>query len=175
MKNLLITCALCVMVSACGWHLRGSLSTQLDIESAYVQAQDTYGALATDLKRALTSNKVMLATTSSAAEYVIYLDHEQRDRRTVAVGNAALASEYELTLSARYKITAQDGRVIVDDTASAIRSYSVNANAIAANDEEEAIIAKELRNNLVQQILRRLQFATKASPSSSQANGQTAP
>ncbi|WP_439134366.1 LPS-assembly lipoprotein LptE [Pseudomaricurvus sp.] len=179
------------LLSACGWHLRGSMSMPLDLESVFVTADDSHGSLITDLKRTLVSNNVTTTDNSAEAQYSIILSNEEQDRRTVSVGNDALAAEYELNMSVDYRITNQAGEEVANNNASTYRSYTFNRDAVVAKSEEERLIKQEMRNNLVQQILRRLRFVSQeqaqstnpseaVEPSSSainnsETNGQTAP
>lgn len=163
MKKLIIAFIATTMVSACGWHLRGSSSIPLDISSVYVTAEDSYGSLVSTLKQSLASNQVANAENSSDAQYTVILSNEQHDRRTVSVGNDALAAEYELSLSVDYVIQDGEGKTLsTKSTASSLRAYDFDRNAVVAKSEEERLILSEMRNNVVQQILRRLRFISQA-------------
>ena len=175
MKQLIAASLTCLLLSACGWHLRGSVGADLNIDNVYVSADNVHGGLASDLRRALTASKVQLAPDSGSAQYQIRLSNERRDRRTVSVGNEALASEYELTLSVVYQISDRANAVLAPASeAMALRSYSFDRNAVVAIAEEEKLIERELRANLVQQIIRRLQFVSQATPQAGD-HGQAAP
>lgn len=138
----------------------------LEINSVYVSAQDSHGALITDLKRALASNDVSATPSADDAQYRIYISREKQQRRTVSVGNAALAAEYELSLEVDYRIEDAAGTLTVPaTTASNVRSYSFDSNAVVAKAEEERLIQQEMRNSIVQQILTRLRFASQAQAS----------
>lgn len=169
------------LLSACGWHLRGFSSVPINLDRVYLTAQDSHGALITELKRALQSNKVQVTNASADAQYTIELSNEKTERRTVSVGNNALAAEYELNMSMDYRILNPAGEVVAPlVTATTYRAYTFDINAVVAKAEEERLIEREMRNNLVQQVLRRLQFISQdqsaaTAPASSEANGQTAP
>lgn len=177
----LITALTTTLLSACGWHLRGLSSIPINLDSVYVSAEDSHGALITELQRALVSSKVAVAQGSADAQYTVQLSNERSDRRTVSVGSNALAAEYELNMSVNYRILNQAGDIVSPMiTASTFRSYTFDINAVVAKAEEERLIQQEMRNNLVQQILRRLQFISQeksaaSAPASTEADGQTAP
>ncbi len=163
------------LVSACGWHLRGSIGADLAIDSVYVKADNQHGELASELRRALAANKVSVSQDAGSAQYQISLSKERRDRRVVSVGNEALASEYELTLSVNYLLTDRAGMVLAPTSeALALRSYNFDRNAVVAIAEEEKLIERELRANLIQQIIRRLQFVSQAAAAVGE-DGQAAP
>lgn len=177
----LISALTTTLLSACGWHLRGFSSVPINLDSVYVTAEDSHGALITELKRALASSKVNVPQSSSDAQYTLQLSNEKADRRTVSVGNDALAAEYELNMSADFRILNQAGEIVSPPiTATTFRSYTFDLNAVVAKAEEERLIEREMRNNLVQQMLRRLQFISQeqpatTAPANAEADGQTAP
>lgn len=187
MKNLIIALLTTTLVSACGWHLRGSSNVSLNIESVFVTAEDSYGSLVSTVKQSLTSNQVAAAQSSSEAQYTIVLSNEKHDRRTASVGNNAFAAEYELTISVDYVIQDSSGQALTEkSTATSVRTYDYDRNAVVAKNEEENLIKNEMRNNVAQQILRRLRFvsleqnkqATQPAPAEtveSESDGQTAP
>jgi LPS-assembly lipoprotein len=163
MKKLIIALITTTLVSACGWHLRGSSGVPLDINSVFVTAEDSYGSLISSLKQSLASSQVKSAAKASDAQYTIVLSNETQDRRTVSVGNNAFAAEYELTLSVDYVIQDSDGNIIsAKSTASSFRAYDFDRDAVVAKNEEERLILSEMRSNVVQQILRRLRFVSQA-------------
>ncbi len=159
MKKLITTLLCTTLLTACGWHLRGSTSVPLVIDSVFVSAEDSHGALVTDLKRTLEASDVALASSTSEGQYRIYLSRESTQRRTASVGGDALAAEYELTMSVDYRIENAAGEAISPvSTAKSFRSYDFDRNAVVAKAEEERLIQQEMRSDLVQQILRRLRF-----------------
>ncbi len=160
-STLVSTLLVASLLSACGWHLRGSMDIGLDLDNVYVSAEDTHGSLVNLLKRTLIANNVTVVPQPEQADYRIFLSNEEQNRRTVSVGNEALAAEYELILEVDYRIENQAGEPLVPQaTATGIRSYTFDPNAVAAKAEEERLILDELRYNLVEQILRRLRFVS---------------
>ncbi len=160
MKTLMTLLLTTLLVTACGWHLRGTQNVSLDMANVYLNAEDPHGSLATTLKRTLVSSNVTLLPSSKGAEHSIYLSRDSVNRRTVSVGNDTLAAQYELTVRAEYRVYDTDGRVIIPTTSvQAVRSYDFDANAVVAAQEEERLITKELRTNIAQQMVRRIQFA----------------
>ena len=162
MRNALIASCLSLLLSACGWHLRGSSVNDIDIDSVYVDADNVYGDIVSEMNRALTSSRITPAASPGAADYSIYLSDEDEDRRSASVGNDALVTEYELTLSTNYRIE-RGGRILVPTTRAEVsRTYEFDRNAMVAKAEEEQLILDEMKSALVQQILRRLRFLVRS-------------
>jgi LPS-assembly lipoprotein len=184
MKKLIALLLSTTLLTACGWHLRGSIALPEDLDSIYLSAEDTHGTLITDMRRALESNNIALVDSASNASYSIKLLNERSERRAASLGGDALVSEYELTMEVDYSIERGEEVLLQQDTARAIRTYDYDRNQVLGKNEEESIIRSELRNELIQQIVRRLRFLAtnpQAQPQpatdteqAEAANGQTA-
>ncbi|NIB40131.1 hypothetical protein HBA55_11065 [Pseudomaricurvus alkylphenolicus] len=163
MKKLLLLVLSLSLLTGCGWHLRGSVEMPEGVSAIYVTADNSHGALASGLKKALVAYRIEASDTMDNAQYRIHLSNEQSRRRTASVGNNALAAEYELNMSVDYRIEDATGKVLVPRaTAEAQRVYDFDRDAVVAKAQEEKLIDAEMRNQLIQQILRRLRFLSSA-------------
>ncbi|GAA6154451.1 LPS assembly lipoprotein LptE [Pseudoteredinibacter isoporae] len=150
---------LLLLVSACGWQLRGHVALGQDIGTLHVSSPDA--ELLRDLKQALRRNDITLSESNADADYNLSLQAMRFDRRTAAVGSQILAAEYELNMQVDYQIaqlkTAESQKPYVDGArASTIRSYAYDPNNTLGKDQEERQLRREMRSEIVQQILRRL-------------------
>lgn len=159
MKKILILLVMSTLVSACGWHLRGIQSIG-NIESLYLSAEDRHGSLAKEFQRFAEANEIALLDNPQDAQYRLMILRESDEKRTISVGNDALASEYEITLATDFRIERGEEVLIPNARASVSRSYNHDPNDILSSNEEEQLLRREMRVQLIQQILRRLRFAT---------------
>lgn len=154
----IIACVLMVfLVAACGWQLRGSSNLPENLTHLYVSAEDAHGPLITEIKQLLKANKVAAVATADAAPYSLVILDELEDRRTAGVGSDALTSAYELILSVEYEVQSATGERLAPITkANTSRTYNYNAGNASSAQQEEAILLREMRRDLAQQMLRRL-------------------
>ncbi|MBB6522936.1 LPS assembly lipoprotein LptE [Pseudoteredinibacter isoporae] len=150
---------LVLLMAACGWQLRGQVELGKDIGTLYVSSPDA--ELLRDLKQALRRNDIALSDSNAEADYNLSLQTMRFDRRTAAVGSQILAAEYELNMQVDYQIaqlkTEEGKKPYVDGArASTIRSYAYDPNNTLGKDQEERQLRREMRSEIVQQILRRL-------------------
>lgn len=171
---------LLISISACGWHLRGSVENTQQLSQLYISAIDSKGALISELRQILKSSHTIPIEDSNLAKYSLNILEETKDKRTTGVGGEALSSAYEITLKADYEIIVKEGNLISKATAISIRSYNYNTAAINSATQEETLLEQEMRRDLAQQMLRRLN-AIIANPqpeknnSSEATNGKAAP
>ena len=191
MKKIIALVFFAVCLSACGWHIRGSLDMPKQLSNLYVSANDSKGALVTELRQLLKTNRVSLVEKSADANYSLYLLEETKDRRTAGVGGDELSSAYEITLKVNYEIHLKNHNQLVEGNAISIRNFNYNTAAINSATQEELLLDQEMRRDLAQQILRRLssvitnppkeptkagKLTKSAEPASGEnTNGKTAP
>ena len=174
MKKMIVGLLIACMASACGWQLRGSVATHENLKSVYLSAENVHGELMRELKQALQTNKIPLAENSNAT-LNLFIREELQDRRTAAVGADALTSAYELTLTVNYDLlTAQSEPVSSLDTITATRTFDYIAEGASSGAREEAKLLSEMRREIAQQLIRRMNaLSAKLTSSSTETPSST--
>lgn len=151
---------LALIVGACGFQLRGTVALSNTVETLYLTSDDSYGPLMTELRNRLSANDVELTSGPIGAQYALLITEERQERRVAGLGVDALASAFELTLSARYEVLDNTGLPIARNLSSSVsRAYDATGSSGA---QEEALILGEMRTELSQQIMRQLQAVINA-------------
>jgi LPS-assembly lipoprotein len=188
MKKIIASCLIALTLSACGWHIRGAIDLPKDL-SLYISAVDSKGALMTELRQLLKANRVTLVENETDAQSMLTIIEEISNRRSAGVGGDALSSSYELTLKAIYEIRLKNSTEVSKATAVSVRSYKYKTDSISSATQEEILLFEEMRRELAQQMLRRLNAvvtnppveknkstnSTPATTSSEEKNGKAAP
>lgn len=156
MKKLLSFACLTLMLSACGWQLRGTQDSSNTVKELYLSALDSKGALVSEMRQLLKSYHIREIADAKDAHYAIYIKNESKDKRTAGVGGDAASSAYEITLKVNYEIHLLDTKSVSEGTAIVVRSYNYNTGAINSATQEEIVLDQEMRRDLAQQMLRRL-------------------
>ena len=169
-----IASLLVLTLSACGWHMRGSMEGEdklamtapLDL---VIVAKDDHSPFVNALRESLPGYKLNELATANANSLTLNLGSELLDRRTAGVGSDALTSAYELTLRVDYSINNASGSTITprDTNARISRTYNYNVNNANGAAQEEELVLQEMRRELAQSVLRRLKNLS-ANPSQSQ-------
>lgn len=156
MKKIISCLVLALMTSACGWQLRGTAEIPKGLSQLYVSVEDSKGPLAIELQKTLKANHVTLVDASENANYTLIVHEESKDKRTVGVGSDALSSAYELTLKTTYEIRTKNTALPTKANAVSVRNFSYNTASLSSATLEEALLFNEMRRDIVQQMLRRL-------------------
>lgn len=167
----LIALLVALLVSSCGWHLRGANNTPQDIDSIYIGGKHRNGELARELGRALVSQGVAVKENSNEAKYGLIIINEQHNRRTATVSGSARISEQELTESVDYSVLNSDGSTALPlTTATVERIFEYNEDNVLATDDEARLLRREMQRDLIRQIMNRLQSLGKTTASNNDAN-----
>ena len=143
-----------LLAAACGFHLRTwDLAGLERVQVVGANAQ----VLRRELTRALTQSGVVLTEARGDADVVVELSDERESRRTASVGGGARAAEYEMSLAVSFGAQDAEGEELVPTrTLRAERTYRLDLDNLIGSREEETLIVRELRADLVQRMVRSL-------------------
>jgi LPS-assembly lipoprotein len=151
-----------LFVSACGFSLRGTTELSANLQPLYVEAVDTSSPMHRELQRVLNQNQIALAPNVNDANYRLGLGPENSSERALSVNANARAGEYELEISVPFQLAKGTDVVLPPETLSLTKVYLADPDNAVAKNEEAELIRTEMRRELAQQILRRLQaYATR--------------
>ena len=159
LKRNLLVIGLATLLGACGFQLRGtgSLTADLALKELNVSARNAYGETLNEVREALQNNGVRVY---AGAPYRLNLSREEESRRAASFNSSARTAEYELTLNLDYEIRGQKNTLLLSDTLQVQSFYSQDSNNLIGNDQEAAQVRSEMRRELIQQLILRLQSIT---------------
>ena len=147
-----------LLLAACGFQLRGA--AQLPFSSLYVQAPPT-SQFATQLKRAVQSgSSTRIAEQPEQAEAVLQIVSELHEKQILTIGGGGRVSEYQLRYRLLFRLTDSKNREHIPASEIVLkRDYSFSDQQALSKEQEEALLYRDMRNDAVQQLVRRLQAA----------------
>ncbi|MBA6133631.1 MULTISPECIES: LPS assembly lipoprotein LptE [Pseudomonas] len=157
-RNLLVI-GLTVMLSACGFQLRGTGTNELSIKEMDVSARDAYGPTVTELRQVLKNSGVNVHT---GAPYRLVLTNEQQRERSASYNSGNRTAEYELTTQLNYSIQGLNNLELLSDKLEVRKVYVRDASNITGSEQEAARSRLEMRRDLVNAMVVRLQQLTPA-------------
>ena len=146
-----------LMISGCGWSLRGAGMIPDELNSMHVVSRDPNGKLSRDLERALQSSGVEVPSSAADADYSLVILQERSLVRVATVNENARVSEQELIEEARFMIVNQEGvQVVLPAKVSVERIFEYDEDNVLATQDERELIRSEMRRDLIMQMLNRL-------------------
>ena len=161
-RTLLAPLAAVPLLAACGFRLRGA--PEFAFRSLYIAAPAS-SPLARELMRTLAGAGGDLQVTRDPArltqsEAILDLLSEQQERVVVAFNSAGQVRELQLRLRIKFRLRTPTGVELIPDTELLQqRDISYNETIALAKEAEEALLYRDMRTDLVQQLMRRLAAA----------------
>jgi len=155
-RNLLVM-GLAVLLSACGFQLRGTGTTDLTIKELDVSARDAYSDTVTQLRQVLKNSGVHVYT---GASYKLFLADEKETQRNLSYASAGRASDVELSTELNFEIQGRDHLPLMGDKIQIQKVVSHDGNNLVGSDSEIIQVRKEMRRELVQRMVLRLSLLT---------------
>ncbi|MCG8415855.1 MAG: LPS assembly lipoprotein LptE [Pseudomonadales bacterium] len=146
-------------VTACGFALRGTESITAQYDSLALDVDQPNSELARLLRRSLDVANVSVQPAGPNAP-VLSVRNERSVSRPVSINPRARAAQYELRLSVDVTMVQDEEVLLPPETLLVERTYFEDIANIAGNQDEVEIITAEMRRDLVNQLLRRLEADT---------------
>jgi LPS-assembly lipoprotein len=147
-------------LAGCGFHLRGSATYTFNTVYVNASGSPPVGAA---LRRALEdTGSAKVADDPKNAQVVIDVPTVIDDKEVLSLSQSGAVLEYQLVKRVAFRVHDADGNdwlpageVIVR------RTYTFNATEALAREAQEQRLLREMTQDVVQQIIRRLQAAHK--------------
>ncbi|QIH11108.1 MULTISPECIES: LPS assembly lipoprotein LptE [unclassified Pseudomonas] len=155
-RNLLVM-GMALVLSACGFHLRGTGTQELTIKELDLSARDAYGPTVKLLQQQLENSGVQV---HAGAPYKLVLVNEQNSQRTLSYSGGGNSAEYEISTKLSYEILTHDNLSMLSDKLEVQKVFVHDGNNITGSGQESSQTYQEMRRDLVQRMLIRLQLLT---------------
>lgn len=144
-----------LVVSGCGYKLRGALDLPESIRKVHVMAPPD---LRNDILVLLESGDIDATATRPEADASITVTSEQFSRRVLSVDpTTGKEREFELAYTLAFAVTRGDGtRIIEDGSVNLLRDYVFDPEAVIGTSREEDLLRDEMRRDAARQLMRRV-------------------
>ncbi|MCM8560872.1 LPS assembly lipoprotein LptE [Pseudomonas shahriarae] len=157
-RNLLVM-GLAVLLSACGFQLRGTGTTELAIKELDVSARNSYGETVTQLRQTLENSGVKVY---NGAAYKLVLIDEKETQRNLSYASAGRSSDIEMSNVLFFQIQGRDQLPLISDKLQVQKVVTHDGNNLVGSDTEVNQVLSEMRRDLVQRMVLRLQMISPA-------------
>ena len=153
-----ILLAASLLVAACGFQLRGV--APLPFDSIFVQAAPA-SQIAVQLKRAVQAGSgTRIAERPEQAEVILQIMNELQEKQILSLSGGGRVSEYQLRYRVSFRLTDSRNREHIPASEILLkRDYTFSDDQALSKEAEEALLYRDMRNDAVQQLVRRLQAA----------------
>ncbi len=155
----------CAVLFGCGFSLRGQATLPPEMESTYIEwPASPHYELKLRLEQALHNAGVVVMTDPEIATATLRITKAEVGERVLSVSAMNRPAEYLVFVRVTFDLHS-DGRVLFpEETQTLVEDYSFDPTAVLSKMREGKIIELALIDDMVAQILRRLEAAGQITP-----------
>jgi len=154
----LIVVSALLLLSGCGFHLRGDIDLPAGLQQMHVQGTSTHSGLGLELKRSLKTSGVNVVSDVTSAQVILNITAPAFERRLLSVsGISGKTAEYELIYTLQVSLLDRKGKVLLaPQTLRQLRDYTYDQNNVLGKGDEQSRLQQSMQRDLVRQVLNRL-------------------
>lgn len=146
--------AFAILLSSCGFHLRGLVDMPRWLNHVSVIIEQAQRDIGPALSEYLRSYDITVESSPAQAKYWLIIQQDNLQEQIASVSSSATPRQYELTYTVTFKLVEAKGREIMPpSTISISRQVTINSNRILGSTQEEALLIKEMRREAATQIV----------------------
>ena len=150
---------LALVLSACGFHLRGNIPLSDSIKNMYLNAPE--GTFKQELERGLTRQGAVLSASKEAADVVLTITKVDSDRTVGTLDDRGKANSFNLLLKVNYNLKTSDNKIIRKLTKLVeVRRYDFDPQFVVETELEEVELLESMEEEIVLRIVRQLAVIT---------------
>ncbi len=154
--------ALALILSACGYHLRGALELPAGMKNVYLAGGSA--ELSAQFNKMMNISSVPVASSPETADIIVRVFDEENQRRVLSLGAGGVANDFELGYSFDFEIVDSKNKVLSARQPIDIkREYFNDQQAIIAKGNEETVIITEMYQQAVRTMINRARMALETS------------
>lgn len=147
-----------VLLAGCGFQLRGS--AQLPFATLHIALPES-SQLRADLVRTIaSSSQTRIVDNPKEAQAVLSVLGDSQSKHILSLNSAGRVREYELVRIFTFKLDDAAGQPMLPASKIVMRrDITFNDDQVLSKEAEESLLWRDMQNDLLQQLLRRLAAA----------------
>ena len=161
----LLAAILAAVLTGCGFQLRGTLSGNLPYKTMMIALPDT-SEVRVWLERYINAaGSTEIIDDPKLADATFQQLSDSRIKTILSVNAQGRVREYRLQLNYRFRVVNAKGQILVPpNDVSLSRDITFDDSNVLAKDLEESLLWRDMNNDLVNQIMRRLSIIKPKNP-----------
>lgn len=151
---------LTVLASGCGFRLRGQEQKPLAFTSLYINGDASSPVTSALMRNFQNHRTVRLVSDPKTAQATLNVLADAREKVILALSGGGKVREFELRHRVSFRVASGDQELIAPSEILITRSYTFSDDLVLAKETEEAVLYRDMLDDAVQQIMRRLEAVT---------------
>jgi LPS-assembly lipoprotein len=154
----LIAILLLIVISSCGFHLRGM--TEISYKTISLEGKEL--SLTKNFKKILNTNKVAIVSSTENPELRVEFLSEESEKRILSLSGQGLVREFEIFYRVRYRIKASDSEIWSQENIIETRKdFTYSDSNLIGKEEEERQLNEAMRNEAITNLFNQIQVIKK--------------
>jgi LPS-assembly lipoprotein len=151
-----------LLLAGCGFRLRGTA----DVPFGTLYGPNADSGIALDLKRNVQAGtQAKVVDDAKQAEAILVFSDEAREKNILSLTAQGRVREFQLRYRVGFRMHDGKGNDYIPQTQIALtRDITFNDTDVLAKEAEEQLLFRDMQNDMVQQIMRRLASAKRPAP-----------
>lgn len=148
--------ALAALISGCGFHLQGALTTPAEMSRTYIAADDRHSLFYRELRVQMQAAGVNLVESPADATATFSITFDETDQRVLSVSARNVPTEYEVYYTIQYAIESGSKRLLEPQTLTVTRDYTYDELLVLGKAREEELLRGACVDDLVRIVLKQI-------------------
>lgn len=146
------TLFLCLIITACGFHLRGESSIPMPLRVMYLKSNHPYGEFETKLKKTFKSTGITLIDDPQDA-VVFEIQQTSLSYRQLSIGTSNQATVYSVSYDVRFAIYDSKGHTLLPaQDISSTSNLTLAANQVLGASNQVDLLSQQLQHDIITRI-----------------------
>jgi LPS-assembly lipoprotein len=150
-----------LLLSSCGFHLRGTVILAPPLKNIYLETNDPYSELTRNFKQTLKASHASLAKTPQTATTILEIISSNESQQLLSVGGTQQTRQYNLTLTVSYQVKTPAGKILISpQSVTETQAITIQANQVLGGSNEQNNLYHQMRRTIVNMVMTRLASKT---------------
>jgi LPS-assembly lipoprotein len=144
------------LLSGCGFHLQGALTTPVEMERTYIAPVERYSQFHRELRLQLQAAGVELVDSAVDATAILTISVDDTDQRVLSVSARNVPTEYEVYYTIEYALDSGEDHLLARRLVTLTRDYTYDETLVLGKAREEETMREAIVKDLVRIVLKQI-------------------
>ena len=155
MKKIIAILALALLLSACGFHIRGNYQLPPNLQTVKIQTSDPYGAITREISSVLRNSGIKIVDNSNLYTATLQLGELKIERKLLSIYQNGQNAEFNLYYTMPVTVI-QPNKPNKNIVLEVQRIYQDDPQSSLAKSRESEILQTEMQRHIAEQLIAKL-------------------
>lgn len=144
---------LAVLLSSCGYHLRGEANIPTDMQRTYIATDDRHSQFYQALRSELRAAGVELVDSPADATAIFSIHTDRTNQRVLSVSARNVPTEYEVSYTISYSVESGQKSLMDRRNQTLLQDYTWDETLVLGKEQEQQQLRKAIVGDLVRVVM----------------------